>query len=105
VRALGDSDLPVFAPEADLIVNATSVGLDDEVKIVLVPVDTLHAGQCVMDVVYSMRPTPMLSAASERGAIVIDGSEMLVQQAARSYELWTGRTPPVELMREKVRIV
>jgi shikimate dehydrogenase len=103
VRAISDADLPLFAQQADLVVNATSVGLDDEVKVTLIPVDTLHGGQCVMDLVYSSHRTPFLSAAAARGAITVDGFEMLVQQAARSYELWTGRTPPVELMRERVR--
>jgi len=103
VRALGESDLLCFGPQADLIVNATSVGLDEGVKGTPLPVDILHGSQTVMDIVCSADSTPLLTAASMRGAVALDGYEMLVQQAARSYEMWTGRTAPVELMRSRVR--
>lgn len=103
VRALGESDLLCFGPQADLIVNATSVGLDDGVKGTPVPVDILRGSQTVMDIVCSADPTPLLVAASMRGAVALDGFEMLVQQAARSYEMWTGRAAPVQLMRSRVR--
>ncbi len=103
LRVLNESDLLSFGPQADLIVNATSVGLDDRVKGTPVPVDILHGGQTVMDIVCSTHTTPLLAAADMRGAVALDGYEMLVQQAARSYELWTGRTAPVQLMRSKAR--
>ncbi len=103
MRALSESDLVFFGPQADLIVNATSVGLDEKVKGTPIPVDILRGGQTVMDLVCSMRTTPLLAAADIRGAVALDGYEMLVQQAARSYELWTGRTAPVQLMRSKAR--
>ncbi len=102
-RVLSESDLLSFGPRADLIVNATSVGLDEKVKGTPVPVDIFRGGQTVMDIVCSTRTTPLLAAADIRGAVALDGYEMLVQQAARSYELWTGRTAPVQLMRSKAR--
>lgn len=103
MRVLSESDLLSFGPHVDLIVNATSVGLDEKVKGTPVPVDILRGGQTVMDIVCSRRTTPLLAAADMRGAVALDGYEMLVQQAARSYELWTGRTAPVQLMRSMAR--
>ena len=51
----------------------------------------------VVDLIY--RSTPLLDAAAQRGARTQDGLEMLVQQGALSFELWTGRDAPVALMR------
>lgn len=104
VRALGESDLLCFAPQADLIVNATPVGLDSEVKTSPIPVDTLRGTQVVMDIGCFREPTPLLAAAAAGGALTIDGCEMLAQQAARSYEIWTDRAAPVQVMRTKARM-
>lgn len=103
IRVLGESDLLLFGPQADLIVNATPVGMEAGVKDVPIPVDILTSDHAVMDIVYASEPTPLLVAAHGRGAVVIDGVEMLVQQAARAFELWTGRAAPIDLMREHAR--
>lgn len=103
VRILGESDLLCFGPQAELIVNATPVGMNTEVKASPIPVDIVTGDQVVMDLVYASEPTPLLVAAHRKGAIVIDGVEMLVQQAARAYELWTGRAAPVDLMRKQAQ--
>jgi shikimate dehydrogenase len=86
--------------EADLIVNATSVGLASPVKDLPIGVDTLHSGQVVVDLVYGSGATALVKAAKARGAAAIDGLEMLVMQAASSYQLWTGQPAPVDVMRE-----
>ena len=88
--------------KVDLYVNATPVGLPDSVKDFPLAVDTLHSGQVLVDVVYGIEPTPLVLAAREKGALAIDGTEMLLQQAARSYHLWTGREAPLEVMRESI---
>lgn len=103
LRVLGENDLLLFGPQADLIVNTTPVGMDTGVKAVPIPVDIVTSDHVVMDVVYASEPTPLLVAAHGRGALVIDGVEMLVQQAARAYELWTGRAAPIDLMRTYAR--
>jgi len=99
IRVLGESDLLLFGPQAELIVNATPAGMETGVKATPIPVDILTSDQVVLDVVYAAEATPLLVAAHGKGALVIDGVEMLVQQAARSYELWTGRAAPIDLMR------
>lgn len=53
----------------------------------------------VFDVVYSKRITPFLSEAKNFGALCIDGKEMLLNQGARSFELWTGKTADKRRMR------
>lgn len=83
---------------ADLVVNATPVGmLDGGLPL---DVELLRPGQIVADVVYHPLWTPLLRAASERGVTVVNGLEMLVQQAAHSFRLWTTREPPIAAMRD-----
>ena len=87
--------------EADLLVNATSVGLD--------PADTLEGlplaeAGTVVDLVYRPdAPTPLQAWAERAGAAFVDGLEVLVRQGARSFELWTGREAPLETMRRAAR--
>lgn len=83
---------------ADLVVNATSIGMGDD-RLPLDP-DLLREGVAVADLVYQPLTTPLLAAARERGAAAIDGLGMLVHQAAIASESWTGRAPPVAVMRD-----
>ena len=93
-------------PRADVVVNCTSVGLasgDDPFKALPVAADTFDAGSHVVDMVYSSRDTTLLAAARSRGAGVIDGLEILVAQGAASFERWTGRPAPRDVMRQAAR--
>jgi len=49
------------------------------------------------------RPSRLLGAAADAGAVVVDGIEVLVQQGALSFRIWTGREAPVEAMRAAAR--
>jgi shikimate dehydrogenase len=100
--AVGFDQAQEVAPDADLIVNATSLGVSDSVKEFPLDVDILHSGQVVIDLVYGTGTTALVRAARDRGAVAIDGREMLVQQAAGSYALWTGRQAPIDVMRESI---
>ena len=85
--------------EADIVINATSVGmspLDDKTVI-----DTryLRPEQVIYDVVYTPLETKFLREAKERGCRVIPGYEMLLLQGVAQFELWTGKPAPVDLMR------
>ena len=97
-----DEQLPEAAAAADLIVNATPVGLQGAVKEFPLPVDIVHSGQVVVDLVYGVDSTALVQAARQRGAAAIDGKEMLLMQAALAYELWTGREAPVKVMRDSI---
>jgi shikimate dehydrogenase len=57
----------------------------------------------VVDLVYRAGPTPLLAAAEAQGVPTLDGLEVLVAQGALSFELWTGRAPPVDVMRAAAR--
>jgi len=99
-RAVGEDALDTVARDADVIVNATPLGLASSVKEMPFPVDTIHSDQVVIDLVYGPGRTALVEAALARGAVAIDGKEMLVMQAALAYRLWTGLEPPVDAMRE-----
>jgi shikimate dehydrogenase len=90
---------------ADIVVNATSVGLDpniDPFKAIPLKADTFEAGSCVIDMVYGSGETQFLTAARSRGASVIDGLEMLLAQGVASFERWTGMMAPRMAMREAI---
>ena len=53
----------------------------------------------VVDLVYRDGGTALLGVARAHGATTVDGLEMLVQQGALSFELWTGRSAPLPAMR------
>ena len=63
-----------------------------------------QAGQTVVDLAYGAEETALVAAARAAGCTVIDGREALVRQGAASFELWTGLEPPVDVMREAVRL-
>lgn len=85
-------------PHADLVVNATSLGMSGDTTLP-VPGASLRPGQLVADLVYHPLDTPLLVAARSVGARTLDGLGMLVHQAALQQELWTGSRPDVHVMR------
>jgi shikimate dehydrogenase len=87
------------AAQAALVVNATSLGLDGGEPPPELPLAGLGPGQVVADVVYRPGGTPWLAAASARGARTVDGLGMLLHQGAAAFAQWTGREPPVAVMR------
>ncbi len=84
----------------DLIVNCTSMGMAGGPEPNGVPPveDLLRRGVLVCDLVYNPRETPLLVLARERGARVLGGIGMLVYQGAASFEFWTDREPPEDIM-------
>jgi shikimate dehydrogenase len=103
------ADLGVRAAErpeaADIVVNATSVGLQadsDPFKELPGLADTFRAGSFVADMVYGAGNALLLATARSRGADVVDGLEILVAQGAASLERWTGRPAPHDVMRRAV---
>ena len=84
---------------ADLIVNATPVGMaaGDGLPFDLDP-ELLHQGQFVADLIYAPATTPLLAAARVRGAGTANGLGTLIHQAARQVAIWTGNPAPLEAM-------
>ncbi len=121
----------VAAPEpADLLINCTSVGLErptsspepesgarrraatgglsaddsDSLAELGLSFEQAAAYPYVADMVYRADgPTRLLTVAAESGAQTLDGLEILLAQGAASFELWTGREAPVEVMRAALR--
>lgn len=107
-RAAGLSDRArIGAPSpdelgaADIVVNATSVGMGDDEAARQTPFDPawLRPEQVVADLVYHPLETALLAAARATGCAVVDGLGMLVHQAARQQLLWTGRRPDPGVLR------
>ena len=94
------------AVASDLLVHCTSSGLDASgsmFKSLPVGADDLPGYSCVVDLVYSRMETPLVEAALARSIPVLDGLEILVGQGALSFERFTGRPAPVEVMRAAAR--
>jgi len=105
-QALADEFGAVVSAEpADIIVNCTSIGLEnpgETFKALPLRADEVGAGRSVVDMVYRHGGTLLLNTAKANGAEVVDGLEILVAQGAASLERWTGRTAPDKAMREAV---
>jgi len=102
IRAVPLMDLESWQDEVDVVVNATSLGWrpDDPVP---VPAGFLREGISVLDTCYNPTGTPLLEEASRCGLRCTDGLGMLVHQGAASFEIWTGRAAPVDVMKEALR--
>jgi shikimate dehydrogenase len=103
------ADLGVAAVEApvaaEVLVNCTSAGMDGSETFKEMPVkaDDLGEYACVVDLVYRDGATELLRQAERRGCRCVDGLEILVRQGARSFQIWTGRSAPLDVMRRAVR--
>ena len=90
-----------LVPATDVLVNATSVGMDEDRS--PVPPELLHEDLVVMDIVYTPLQTRLLREAEDAGARTIDGAWMLLYQGVEAFEIWTERSAPVEAMNEALR--
>ncbi|MEO9362659.1 MAG: shikimate dehydrogenase [Nitrososphaera sp.] len=93
-------DATQVSPAAGLIVNATSIGLDNEPS----PIDSDHIkkGSVVYDIVYRPVMTDLLEQAKFAEAHVVYGYEMLLEQGARAFEIWTGLPAPRDVMKKNL---
>jgi shikimate dehydrogenase len=97
--ALSPSAVQKNLQDADILVNATSVGMHPNVNQSLVAPQWLRSDLTVMDIVYKPVETKLAKDAKAAGAKVISGVEMLIYQGAASFEIWTGCSAPIEVMR------
>jgi len=97
----GLDDLGGLVADADVLVNCTSVGMDEDET--PVPTEALHGDLVVLDAVYSPIETRLLSDAAAAGATTVDGAWMLLFQGVEAFERWTGETAPVEAMNAALR--
>jgi shikimate dehydrogenase len=108
--AVPGADYLLPATSFDLLINATTVGMETgsagtapALKSLPVSADGLNERHVVVDLPYGTAETELVRIARARGATVIDGLEVLVRQGAASLRIWIGSEPPIEVMRRAAR--
>ena len=89
-----------FSPACDLIINATKLGMNNEPSVI----DHLHIqkGSIVYDIVYRPMVTDLIENAKHAQASVVYGYEMLIEQGAKAFEIWTGLSAPRDAMKKNL---
>ena len=87
-----------YTLDAHLIVNATPIGMKGEDS--LITAEHISSDSVVYDLVYRPMETRLIQSAEEAGATVIYGYEMLLEQGARSFEIWTQMEAPRDVMKK-----
>jgi shikimate dehydrogenase len=89
-----------FSPACDLIINATKLGMNNEPSVI----DHLHIqkGSIVYDIVYRPMVTDLIENAKYAQASVVYGYEMLIEQGAKAFEIWTGLPAPRDAMKKNL---
>lgn len=101
VLELGDENLAAALAGADMLINATSVGMSPNSEDTPVPARLLKPGLVVFDIVYNPIRTRLRQEAEAAGARTIGGIDMLAWQGALAFEKWTGQPAPLDLMRRE----
>ena len=99
-RVVGDAEIVVHATAATM--SAAMGGGGGRADWLQVLARRLHRGMAVLDMVYTPAWTELLGAAKAAGATAVSGLSMLVFQGARSFQVWTGRPAPLDVMRQAV---
>jgi shikimate dehydrogenase len=94
---------PFAGPAPVAVVNATPLGGSD--RRLPLPERMLAGAQLVCDLAYRAdgEPTALVGAGRRAGAVVVDGIDVLVHQGARSFALWCGVEPPLDVMERAAR--
>lgn len=92
------NNLSTTTLRSDLIINATSIGLNNETS----PIDQkyIRPNSIVYDIVYKPIYTDLLRQAKKANAIVVFGYEMLIAQGAQAFKIWTGLDAPIDAMKK-----
>lgn len=95
-----------FVPEcaipsdSELVVQATNIGLYPDPSCPPIDFSSLRPEMIVCDIIPNPIHTRFLARAAERGCVTLNGFDMLVNQGAVSFHLWTGIEPPLEAMKQ-----
>jgi shikimate dehydrogenase len=96
--------VPVFK-DSKLIVNSTPVGMYPENDDAITTLDdSFVKGQIIFDLVYNPPKTKLLNIAEGKGAVILDGLNMLVYQAAGAFKLWTGEELPINKLHKSLQL-
>ena len=99
---LDENNLAKVLEKADILVNATSVGMSPNADKSPVSAGLLKPDLAVFDIVYNPIETKLLKEAKAAGAETVGGIDMLAWQGALAFEKWTGRKAPLDLMKKEV---
>ncbi|MCC5941661.1 MAG: shikimate dehydrogenase [Balneolaceae bacterium] len=104
VRVVDYSQWQAFAPETDLFINTTPLGMHPNIDDSPVPVheSELLTESICYDLVYNPLKTTFLENAENHGAEIINGLDMLIHQGSKSFEMWTGKPFPIDLVKKKL---
>ncbi len=99
IEAVSPEDLKVLKNRIDILVNATPIGLKKDDPLV-VDKQLLKRDIFVYDLIYNPAQTKLLALAEKMGLACSNGLNMLLYQGALSFKLWTGKNPPVAVMKK-----
>ncbi len=97
IKPIPLSEINQYIDKADIIVNTTSVGLKDEDPY-LFDYNLIKNSHIVIDIIY--KKTPLLKEAEKKGCKWQDGLPMLIYQGIKSFEIWTGKVPDIEKIKQ-----
>lgn len=86
----------------DIVVNTTPIGMHPNYNEIPLDLRRLNEGTVLSDIIYNPLKTKWLKLGEQKGAIIDNGLSMFVHQGALAFEIWTGRKPNVDLMKETV---
>lgn len=89
-----------ISPDSDLVVNATTLGINNEPSVI--DYDHIKKDSIVYDIVYRPVTTSLIENAKYAEANVVYGYEMLVEQGAKAFEIWTGIQAPRDVMKKNL---
>ena len=95
---LNDINLEYCVKDTKILVNTTPLGMTPNIQASPVDIKLLHSKLLVFDAVYNPPVTKLLREAESVGAQILPGLQMLVYQGSEAYRMWTGLTPPEDLM-------
>lgn len=99
IRAINHARFIKEVVSCDIFVNATTVGMEKDGKDPKQsPIEQMPLNSFVSDLIYKPAETKLLADARKKGLRVQNGLPMLVYQGALAFEMWTGKTAPVEIM-------
>lgn len=90
-----------FWTQSHLLINSTSMGMKN-IPFIPMPLETLHRHCIVSDIVYRPLHTPLLQKAKAHGLKIHPGWGMLLYQGALSFTYWTGKKPPLSIMKKNL---
>ena len=98
------SKIGSYLNDADILIDTTPLGMDPHIDDApIARADDMHEDLVVFDAVYNPNETVLLKEAIKAGAKPVYGIKMLLYQGAESFEIWTGKKAPVDVMENALK--